>query len=326
MSSKFIISDEIYGDFEVEEVLYELINSDAIKRLRKIHQGGATFLVNNKWNVTREEHSIGVMIIMKILGRDINEQILGLLHDVSHTAFSHVVDYVLDNREEDFHEQIYREIIESSEIPRILSKHNINYKEILSMESTVLDSPLPSLCVDRIDYTIRDMYSYGYLNKQQAMEILNGLKVIDNRIYARDIRTGRAFTELYCKEVIDYFMNPLNVFSNAKLTEILKKAINYCIIDIEDFKSNDFEIINKIMLNSDLKKDIESIHQNVKLINDEHNYSIHRVLKPRMVDPSIALEDGSFVKTSEIDNEMKLLIESSMEKLRKGIYLREIIE
>lgn len=51
--------------------------------------------MNKEWNVTRFDHSVGVMLLVKKLGGSVEEQIAGLLHDVSHTAFSHVVDYVL---------------------------------------------------------------------------------------------------------------------------------------------------------------------------------------------------------------------------------------
>ena len=38
------------------------------------------------------------MLLIKKLGGSVEEQIAGLLHDVSHTAFSHVIDYVFDNK------------------------------------------------------------------------------------------------------------------------------------------------------------------------------------------------------------------------------------
>lgn len=89
-----LVNDEIYGEYEVEAVLQDLIQSKPVQRLKGIHQGGASYLVNPKWNVTRYEHSMGVMLLIRRLGGSIEEQIAGLLHDVSHTAFSHVIDFV----------------------------------------------------------------------------------------------------------------------------------------------------------------------------------------------------------------------------------------
>lgn len=63
----------------------------------------------------RYDHSVGVMLLIRMLGGTLEEQIAGLLHDVSHTAFSHVADYVFENRDEDYHEIIFRSVVESSE-------------------------------------------------------------------------------------------------------------------------------------------------------------------------------------------------------------------
>ena len=39
------ITDILYGTFEVEAVLGELLTCDALLRLKNIHQGGGAFLV-----------------------------------------------------------------------------------------------------------------------------------------------------------------------------------------------------------------------------------------------------------------------------------------
>lgn len=84
-----MLKDMLYGSVEVEPVLRDLVNSRLLQRLKGIHQAGAAYLVWPKWNVTRFEHSIGVMLLIRRLGGSLEEQAAGLLHDVSHTAFSH---------------------------------------------------------------------------------------------------------------------------------------------------------------------------------------------------------------------------------------------
>ena len=70
-----IVTDYIYGEFEIEDILEELINCKAVQRLKKIHQVGATYLVQKNLNVTRYEHSLGVMLLIKRLGGSLEEQI-----------------------------------------------------------------------------------------------------------------------------------------------------------------------------------------------------------------------------------------------------------
>lgn len=74
------IKDFIYGEFEIDDVLVDLINCDAVQRLKNIHQVGATYLVKEDLDVTRYEHSVGVMLLIRLLGGSLEEQIAGLLH------------------------------------------------------------------------------------------------------------------------------------------------------------------------------------------------------------------------------------------------------
>lgn len=59
------ISDVLYGEFKVDPVVEELIVSKSVQRLKGIHQTGASYLVNKEWNVTRFDHSVGVMLLVK---------------------------------------------------------------------------------------------------------------------------------------------------------------------------------------------------------------------------------------------------------------------
>ena len=60
-----IISDVLYGEFEVDPVVEELIVSKSVQRLKGIHQTGASYLINEEWNVTRFDHSVGVMLLIR---------------------------------------------------------------------------------------------------------------------------------------------------------------------------------------------------------------------------------------------------------------------
>ncbi|HUB93002.1 MAG TPA: HD domain-containing protein [Verrucomicrobiae bacterium] len=87
------IDDRVYGSAEVNSnVLLDLINSQPVQRLKGIAQFGIPDEFYHKQNYSRYEHSVGVMILLQRLGASEEEQIAGLLHDVSHTAFSHVID------------------------------------------------------------------------------------------------------------------------------------------------------------------------------------------------------------------------------------------
>ena len=78
-----IIQDKEFGDFEIkEEVLIELLNSQAIQRLKNIDQAGYAkgFFPHSR---NRFDHSVGVFLLIRKYGGSLEEQMAGLIHDVS---------------------------------------------------------------------------------------------------------------------------------------------------------------------------------------------------------------------------------------------------
>lgn len=312
------IKDYIYGEFEIDNVLIELINCSAVQRLKNIHQVGATYLINKDLNVTRYEHSVGVMLLIKMLGGSLEEQIAGLLHDVSHTAFSHVIDFVLDNNEEDYHEIIFNEVVMNSEIPNILKRYGYNYEDILMNEEkwTILERKAPRLCADRVDYTLRDMYRYGYTNKSEVDLFVKDMCIVNGEIVVKSIDTANWFLDLYYKEVVGFFMSPLNAYAYDKLAKAIKLAINIKELHMKDILKTDTEVIDilKKSKNNDLLNLVNSLNSDIKVIINENKYDIHIKGKVRLIDPSVYINNKVFslsnldYNVNEINNKVKDII------------------
>jgi uncharacterized protein len=320
-----LVKDEIYGEYEVEAVLKDLIQSKPVQRLKGIHQGGASYLVNPKWNVTRYEHSMGVMLLIRRLGGSIEEQIAGLLHDVSHTAFSHVIDFVLKNESEDFHEEIFEDTLLQSEVPQILKKHGYSMDVIIKGEFPLLEQPLPLLCADRIDYTLRDLYRYNYITKNEIETFLPSLCVNDSVICIKGIHHAEWFVQAYYQEVQDFFMNPLNVYGYDKLIKLLQEALRTDVINKDDFLLTDEEVLEKIRKSREYKliERYEEIIKPVNLQENEKEYEIHLKGKPRLIDPTVIVRDG-IAAASEISSAVKEMNEKAKQRALKGSYIKVI--
>lgn len=324
---KMKITDSIYGDFIIDGLLEELVFSSPVQRLKGVYQGGASYFVNEKWNVTRYEHSIGVMLLIKKLGGSLEEQIAGLLHDVSHTAFSHVIDFVFENKDEDYHEKIYHQIITNSEIPRILREYGYDYKNILFDHSKwkLLEQPAPELCVDRIDYTLRDMYHYGNVTLAEIKIFLDNLILIDGKIYLNNITMAEWFVRTYYKEVIDFFMNPLNIYGYDLLAKTLKVALDKKIINLNTLLRTDEEVMDILRLSDDkeVRGLLNQIHQNVTVKEDKFEYDLHRKNKVRMIDPTVLYED-QLIHASKLSMEIKKMNEKAKRKAEEGMFVKII--
>ncbi|MBI5221579.1 MAG: HD domain-containing protein, partial [Candidatus Magasanikbacteria bacterium] len=90
--------DRIYGQIEIiEPVILELLKTPQMERLKRVHQQGNYFIPFPEFDITRFEHSIGVMFLLRHFGAALAEQIAGLLHDLSHGPFSHVMDHLYNS-------------------------------------------------------------------------------------------------------------------------------------------------------------------------------------------------------------------------------------
>ena len=320
-----IIKDILYGEFQVEDIFEILINTKEIQRLKKIHQGGASFLVNPKLNITRYDHSIGTMLLIRLLGGSIEEQIAGLFHDISHTAFSHVIDTVLDNKKEDYHEIILEDVINNSDIPKILESNGYNYKDILLHHKrwNILEKSAPKLCADRIDYTLRDMYNNGIITIEDIKKFLTNIRVINDEIVVTSLETGEWFVETYYKEVLDFFMDPLNIYSNYKFAEVLKLALNKKIITLEDFLKDDNYLLTILSSsrNSEIINLLNSISPNTKVVEDDSNYDIYKVNKLRIIDPTIYI-NNTLNKISNLSSYIRQINKDAIKKSLNGSYIK----
>jgi HD superfamily phosphohydrolase len=283
--------DSIYGEFELPAIIEELIATGVFQRLKRIHQGGAIMLVNPSINHTRFDHSIGVMLLINIVEGDLSEQIAGLLHDISHTAFSHLVDYVFELEEEDYHEKRYVEVLEDAEIQAVLAKYGFDIDAFKELEAyKILEYPLPNLSADRIDYTLRDLYQLGQIPLEEIQWFIQGLQVVGERIVLTEKKYAEWFQAKYRYLTSQYFESTENKEVHLVMKLLLKDALQKGDITEADFFEDDFYLIDKLGGEACLKGTIQNkrgtIEDSIKM-------------KTRTVDPEILVGD-EIVRLSDL--------------------------
>jgi uncharacterized protein len=318
-----IIKDEIYGDFEVSEKVSNIIRTDVVQRLKKIHQNGADFLINPKRKATRYDHSIGVMLLIKKLGGCEEEQIAGLLHDISHTVFSHTIDHVKDDIKQSYHEIIKDKFIKRTKIKEILSKLGFNPEMILEEKNyLILEKEQPDLCADRLDYLFRDMYNLGKITKEEIDHTISNLIFEDGLLKCKDKETAKKLFDRFIDLNLNVFFDSENEVANIILSLILKEMFKDKII-IEDDLLNDEESIIEKIRNSRYSKLFNSIKKDIKFKivekNDEkYNTKTHVIFrKLRHIDPIVKTENK---RLTEIDEESKNTLVNYLKTPKKRTY------
>ena len=286
------IDDSVYGEEEIgEPVLIELINSSAIQRLKEISQFGLPEEYHHRKVFSRYAHSVGVLILLRRLGADLDEQIAGLLHDVSHTAFSHVIDWVLENSEENYQDKIHLEFVKKTEIPQILQKYDKDYNKYSFLENfSLLEKHKPSLCADRIDYTLRELELEG--KKLMAKVLFNELKNINGQIVFAEENSAEIFGREYMRLQKEHWSGNESNGRYHLLSKILKRALRNEVISMDDLNKTDYYVINILIKSKDaeITSDLNSL-KNFKVAEQISNSEIFFKRKFKHIDPEVFLNE-----------------------------------
>jgi len=308
-------TDRVYGNFEITEpVILELINSSTFQRLKEIDQAGYFEPHFPGTAHSRFEHSIGDYLLLKMYGAPIEEQIAGLIHDVSHSAFSHCIDYVLDAGSEKTHnhqDNVFDEFVRKSEIPEILKKYNLDLEYILDDKNFPLkENDLPDLCSDRIDYSLRTATIFK--------EIENGKYFTDNLLtkngkwFFKDFESAEKYAKLFLKLNTDYYAGLPSAVMFRTVGDYLRYALSKNYISEADLYTTDKIVLDKIEPHikddSNLSLLFDRMNDKIGFRNDSNDYNGKVFCKSRVVNP-FCLHEGEIKRVSDIKPSWNDIIE-----------------
>ena len=298
--------DGIYGNYKINEaVLCDLINSNAMQRLRGIMQHGITGLIGITSPVTRFDHSVGTMILVDMLGGSLIEKIAALLHDVSHTAFSHVIDYVyINHQSQSYHDEAKESFLVQTDIPMILDKYGLSWKDFLDeTQYPLLEQPAPRLCADRLDYFFHDSYDLGLADASELQVALEHLIVVDGRIVTNSLESAKwlAYTYIAADDASWANFREVGLYEVTALA--IRRGIEIGLIEGRDIWGTDSPLWYKMQNSQDTKLQsfIRLISANTTFVWDEDNPTFRVGTKLRTIDPDV-LVSGELVPLSKLDN------------------------
>lgn len=313
---KMTIKDKVYSEFEVTSPLVlELIKTKAFQRLKGISQFGVPNKYYHLDGYSRYEHSIGVYILLNRLGATEEEQVAGLLHDISHTAFSHLVDWIIgDSSKEDYQDKRHLSVLQEKEIAQILSKYGYSSGDIADYHRFgLLEQASPDLCADRIDYALRESA------EEIAKQCLPDLKVFNGEIVFSAEKSARLFAENFLDRQIRHWAAYEAITRYVLLSDLLKKVIQDKIINLGDFLETDAFVIDKV-IKANKKEYLEVLNllEN-KNLNFLARSSVSTKKKFRYVDPKILI-NGKLKRLSALNKEFSEELEEARRSNDKGTY------
>lgn len=320
--------DRIFGNVKIEDsLILDLIHAPSFQRLKRINQYGGVNLIYPTYQVSRFEHSIGVWWILKSLNTSMEIQVAGLLHDIGHTAFSHMVDRAMKNKEENFHTNYKQNMDLNNDILKIFKKYGIEiinpdlYPEIKGLSSEI--------GADKIDYAIRDYY--GAIGKKTlfGLEVLNNIKIQDRVIIFTNEPMARKYAIKGLKAMWKVIYDPKVAVVYQSLTEIIRVGLKDGWLSEKDLKKDDKYVLNVIKENK-LKFPVINfrifeksfIAREVKKSEKYDFYDIK--LRARYFDPLVDC-GGKIINLSKFDNIYLRELNryrKVFEKRKNGVFIR----
>lgn len=197
-------------------------------------------IYNFKEYITRFDHSLSTALLTFKLTKNKIETLAALFHDIATPCFSHVIDYMnKDYENQESTEEYTSEIIkQDKKLQEYLKEDDINIEDIINFKKySIVDNNRPKLCADRLDGIILNGISWSKnINEWDIKEIVSDLKVYDNEdkekelgfkskdIALKTIKINEEIEKLYHSSEDNYMMELL---ADITRTSIENKIITY---------------------------------------------------------------------------------------------------
>ncbi len=318
----------LYGTFIITEPeLIALINSPTVQRLKKIHQYGVTrYMID--YNYTRYDHSIGVMVLLRKFGASLNEQIAGLLHDASHTVFSHVGDIVFDHTDhtQSYQDSIHEWFLAQTETPEILAKFNLTVEDVFhkSGDHCMLEQDLPNICADRFEYNLMGTFGENLLTKSDIKDILANITFDNGCWIFTDLTAAQKFAYAQLKLNELTWGDPFNGLGYHLAARALKRAIELHLITRHQMHFGFDDDVWNVLLTCDdslINKTTDQILNLKKHWEMAKEGELRIEPKFRGIDPWVKI-DNQVKRLREVDAEFAAEYQKTKKKLNAGYWAR----
>ena len=294
-------TDRVYGEVAIDDPeILALIRCGTFQRLKGIRQAGPSAFAFPFKTVTRFEHSLGVYLLLTRLGAERRERVAGLLHDISHTAFSHAVDFIFHSHEQDYHEKLKPVFLARPDVAAVLGRMGYAPEEFFDDSIyPLLEQPLPLLCADRLDYFFRDSLACGVSTPETVARSLAALAVSEGRIVMTDEGAARDVVERFAEMNRKFWAGEVEAFIYNEFADALSEAFRIGCLGEADLLRDDAHVLSRLRSSGDRR-----IAQALGHIEQFHPGLLEGFVpriapKTRWLDPLIA-RDGRPVPLSEI--------------------------
>jgi HD superfamily phosphohydrolase len=170
-----------------------------------------------------------------------------LLHDISHTAFSHAVDFLHASDEQDHHERLKPRFLHRPDLAAGLRRLGFAPEEFYHDEIyLLLERPLPWLCADRLDYFLRDSLACGVSTPESAAATLAHVFVHDRLLVFDDCDAARDAVARFERMNRHWWASPTEAYLYNEFADALREGFRLGALQEEDLLTDDATVLARL--------------------------------------------------------------------------------
>lgn len=248
---------DIIGYSSKPDFLDKYLNTPSLLRLKNVgYFCGMDYASKEIYSfdeyISRYDHSLTVALLTWNYTKNIRATIAGLFHDIATPCFSHVIDYMNKDYENQESTEEYTEniLMKDKYLQECLKQDNILVEDISNFKKySIVDNNRPKLCADRLDGVIlTGLFWTKTITIKDVEKIINATQIFKDEDGNQEIGfCTKTVAELVLKtsETIDVFCHSNeDNYMMELLANITKRAIENKYISYNDlYELNEKELI-----------------------------------------------------------------------------------
>jgi len=271
------VRDPIHDYIDLNSLQAKLVDTPAYQRLRWIKQLGPINLVYPGANHTRHEHCMGTCHVIGKMADSIGlnssdkqlVSVAGLLHDLGHTAFSHLGDEVKGVED---HVIRTTNIISNTDLSDIISDEGLDPHEInqIILGNHKLGSLVSGdLDGDRLDYLVRDAHYTGVSTGVDMGRLIATMSMSDSNLVIKEKGLTAVEALLTARSTMysTVYFHPFARGAQLMLARAANHAISSDRFSINDFVNfTDHKFLSELNKTGGLSRKISSNFENRRIV------------------------------------------------------------